>query len=565
MAILQGETKALKDASAQGSAWSPLSHTLFRWIWIAAVASNIGTWMQNVGAEWLMTSIAPSPMMVALMQTAEMTPLFLLALPAGALADVVDRRRLLLITQGWMLVAAATLALLTLAGVTGAWTLLLLTFALGLGAALNAPAWQAIVPELVPRSELAAAVSLNSVAFNIARALGPALGGVVVAFSGPWAVFLLNAFSFLGILLVLYRWRREPSESMLPTERVVGAMRAGLRYVRHSPELRTVLLRTGIFVFCASALWAMLPLIARRELGLGAVAYGILLGGLGAGAVLAAFLLPVIRRRISINLLVVCGTALFAGVTLTLAYVRVMPLLALAMVLGGIAWMALMSSFNISVQTVVPTWVRARALAIYLLVFFGGMAIGSAIWGAVATHLGIPTALLCAALAMLAGLFAALRYPLAPDEGLDLNPSLHWSEPTVISEPHPLDGPVLVTIEYSIDPARADEFREAMDEMKRILRRDGAMRWGLFKDQADERRYLETFLVESWAEHMRQHARVTNADRAIQDHARSFHTSDAPPVVTHMIAENVSTKKRRIAASEQLENGASENPSSTNL
>jgi MFS family permease len=508
--------------------------------------------MQNVGAEWLMTSIAPSPMMVALMQTAEMTPLFLLALPAGALADVVDRRWLLLMTQGWMLIAAVALAVLTLAGLTGAWTLLLLTFALGLGAALNAPAWQAIVPELVPRSELAAAVSLNSVAFNIARALGPALGGIVVALAGSWAVFMLNAVSFLGIILVLYRWQREPSESMLPTERVVGAMRAGLRYVRHSPELRTVLLRTGLFVVCASALWAMLPLIARRELGLSAVAYGVLLGGLGAGAVLAAFILPLIRRSMSLNLLVVCGTVLFAGVTLTLAYVRVLSLLALAMVLGGIAWMALMSSFNISVQTVVPAWVRARALAIYLLVFFGGMAIGSALWGAVATRLGIPRALLCAVLAMLAGLLAAVRYPLAASEALDLNPSLHWSEPTVVIEPHPEDGPVLVTVEYQIDPARVDEFRKAMDGVKRIVRRDGAMRWGLFNDQANEGRYLETFLVESWAEHMRQHARVTNADREIQDFARSFHIGDEPPVVTHLIAENVSTKKRRIAASEQV-------------
>jgi predicted MFS family arabinose efflux permease len=504
--------------------------------------------MQNVGAEWLMTSIAPSPMMVALMQTAEMTPLFLLALPAGALADVLDRRRLLLFTQGWMLLAATALALLTLLGLTGAWTLLSLTFSLGLGAALNAPAWQAIVPELVPREELAAAVSLNSVAFNIARALGPALGGVVVALFGPWAVFLLNAVSFLGIMLVLYRWQREPSESVLPTERVVGAMRAGLRYVRHSPELRTVLLRTGIFVVSASALWAMLPLIARKELGLSAVSYGVLLGGLGAGAVLAAFILPTLRRLVSINMLAACATVAFALVTLTLAFVRVMPLLVAAMILGGVAWMSLMSSFNVSVQTVVPAWVRARALAIYLLVFFGGLACGSALWGAVATRLGTSRALLCAACSMMLTLLAALRYRLMAGESLDLNPSLHWSEPMVVSQPHPEDGPVLVTVEYLIDPARAEEFHEAMREMRRILRRDGAMRWGLFNDQAEPGRYLETFLVESWAEHMRQHARVTNADRAIQDQARSFHLGPEPPVVTHLIAEKIS-EKRRLSAS----------------
>ncbi len=548
MAVSEGETKGLKRERVEGSAWSPLANTLFRWLWVAAVASNIGTWMQNVGAEWLMTSIAPSPMMVALMQTAEMTPLFLLALPAGALADVLDRRRLLLFTQGWMLLAATALAVLTLLGLTGAWTLLSLTFSLGLGAALNAPAWQAIVPELVPREELAAAVSLNSVAFNIARALGPALGGVVVALFGPWAVFLLNAFSFLGIMLVLYRWQREPSESVLPTERVVGAMRAGLRYVRHSPELRTVLLRTGIFVISASALWAMLPLIARKELGLSAVSYGVLLGGLGAGAVLAAFILPTLRRLVSINMLAACATVAFALVTLTLAYVRVMPLLVAAMVVGGVAWMSLMSSFNVSVQTVVPAWVRARALAIYLLVFFGGLACGSAIWGAVATRLGTSRALLSAACAMMLTLLAALRYRLMAGESLDLNPSLHWSEPTVVSEPHPEDGPVLVTVEYLIDPGRAEGFHEAMREMRRILRRDGAMRWGLFNDQAEPGRYLETFLVESWAEHMRQHARVTNADRAIQDRARSFHLGPEPPVVTHLIAEKVS-EKRRLAAS----------------
>src|SRR5256714_4373676 len=265
--------------NAPASAWQPLSNSLFRAIWLAAIASNIGTWMHNVGAEWLMTTLAPTPFMVALMQTAENAPFFLLALPAGALADIVDRRRLLLFTQSWMLVAAVALALLTLLGLATPTVLLLLTFALGLGAAMNAPAWQAIVPELVPRSELPTAVSLNSVAFNIARAVGPALGGLLVAALGSWAVFLLNSISFVGVIFVIYRWRREPIESISPTERVMGAMRAGLRYVRHAPELRAVLVRTAVFASCASALWAMLPLIARKDLGLGAVGYGILLGG----------------------------------------------------------------------------------------------------------------------------------------------------------------------------------------------------------------------------------------------------------------------------------------------
>jgi MFS family permease/quinol monooxygenase YgiN len=524
------------------SAWSPLSLGLFRSLWLAAVASNIGTWMHNVGADWLMTTLAPSPLMVGLMQTAENAPLFLLALPAGALADIVDRRRLLIYTQAWMLVSAVALALLTLFGLTTPWVLLLLIFSLGLGSALNAPAWQAIIPELVPRSELSSAVSLNSVAFNIARAVGPALGGFVVAAVGSWAVFLLNSLSFIGVLIVIYRWRRAPIESMSPTERIVGAMRAGVRYVRHDPDLRAVLVRTGVFVSCASALWAMLPLVARQQLGLGALSYGVRLGGLGAGAIFGAIVLPAIRRKVSINVLIIGGTLIFAGVTATLATVHIFALLCVVMVFGGVAWMALMSSFNVSVQAIVPAWVRARVLAIYLLVFFGGMAVGSAMWGAIATRTGTNTALLYAAGALVAGLAAAYFFPLRTGDEPDLEPSLHWSDPIVITEPHPQDGPVLVTVHYQIEPERADEFIAAMNEVKRILKRDGALRWGLFANPAEPGHYVETFLVESWAEHMRQHARVTNEDRHAQDLARSFHVGDSAPVITHLIAQRFSKR-----------------------
>lgn len=534
-------------SSQAASPWSPLRQSLFRALWIAAVASNVGTWMHNVGAEWLMTTLAPTPIMVALMQTAENAPTFLLALPAGALADIVDRRRLLLFTQIWMLVAAVALGLITLFGLTTPFVLLALTFALGLGAALNAPAWQAIVPELVSRSELPHAVSLNSVAFNIARAVGPALGGFLVAAIGSWAVFFLNSLSFIGVIFVLYRWEREPIESISPTERVMGAMRAGLRYMRHAPELRTVLIRTITFVSCASALWAMLPLLARTELGMGALGYGILLGGLGAGAIIGAIVLPKARRAISTNLLVVFGTILFAAATVTLAYVHAFAVLCVAMVFGGIAWMTTMSSFNIGVQTVVPEWVRARTLSIYLLSFFGTMAAGSVLWGFIAERAGIPFTLLCAACALIAGLVMALLFPFRANEELDLNPSLHWSEPNVVSEVHPERGPVLVTVEYIINPERRDEFVQAMKPFERILRRDGAMRWGLFADPAQPGRYLETFLVESWAEHLRQHARVTNEDRLVQEHVRSFHLGAAPPLVTHLIAEDTSRGKRRRA------------------
>jgi MFS family permease len=521
----------------ESSTWRPLRLPLFRALWLAAVASNVGTWMHNVGAEWLMTTLAPSPLLVALMQTAETAPAFLLALPAGALADIVDRRRLLIVSQAWMLCAAVALAATALAGLTNPTVLLLLTFALGLGAAMNAPAWQAIVPEIVPRGELAAAVSLNSVAFNIARAVGPALGGLLVAAAGPWAVFLLNSFSFLGVILVIYRWRRETVESFSPAERVVGAMRAGVRYARHAPELKNVLARTGVFALCASALWASMPLVARAELGLGAFEYGILLGCLGAGAVAGAFAIAWARRVVSVNVMVALGTLVFAGATAALGTVRNYWLLCAAMLCGGVAWMTTMSSLNVSVQTVVPEWVRARALALYLLVFFGSLAAGAAAWGATAERAGLPATLLAASAALVVGLAATPLFPLRGGEALDLNPSLHWSEPTFVQEPPPEDGPVLVTVEYFIDPDRSYEFSRAMRESKRIARRDGATSWGLFTDPARPGRYLETFLVESWAEHMRQHARVTNEDRAVHEILRSFHTGDAPPVVTHLVAE----------------------------
>lgn len=537
-------TAPAETSKPEESPWQPLSNPLFRALWLAAVASNIGTWMHNVGADWLMTTLAPTPFMVALMQTAETGPLFLLSLPAGALADIVDRRRLLLYTQAWMLLSAVSLAVLTLLGLTTPIVLLVLIFCLGLGSALTAPAWQAIIPDLVPRSELSAAVSLNSVAFNIARAVGPALGGLIVAAVGSWAVFFLNSLSFVGVMIVLYRWRREPVESFSPTERIVGAMKAGVRYVRHDPDLRAVLVRTGVYVICASALWSMMPLVARQQLGLNAGAYGVLLGSLGAGAIVAAFILPALRRAMSANVLVVVGTIVFAATTAMLGAVHIFWLLCIALFCGGIAWMTLMSTFSVSVQTLVPSWVRARVLAAYMLVFFGGLAIGSASWGVIATKIGVSEALLCAAALMVAGLAAAWFFPLRVGEELDLEPSLHWPDPVFIEEPQPADGPVLVTIDYEIDPERATEFVAAMQEMKRIMKRDGAVRWGLFVDPAEPSRYFETFLVESWAEHIRQHARVTREDRSVQDYARSFHVGAEPPIVRHLIAPNVNETER---------------------
>jgi len=401
---------------------------------------------------------------------------------------------------------------------------------------MNAPAWQAIVPELAPAAELPAAIALNSVGFNIARAVGPALGGLVIAVAGTGAVFLLNAVSFLGVLVVLYRWPRPSHEHLAPPEHVFGAMQTGLRYVRYAPALSVVLVRASIFILCGAALWALLPLVARQELGLEAVGYGVLLGCLGVGAVMGAMLLPWLRQKVTIEVLVAGATALFAGATLTLASVQHFALLCAAMVAGGVAWMAVLSTFNVTVQTVVPGWVRARALAVYMLVFQGGMAAGSALWGTIATYAGIPLTLRSAAMGLVIGLLLTVRYRLQTGDGLDLTPSMHWHEPTVVNQPDLEDGPVLVTMEYHIALEHARDFAHAMRAMRVIRRRDGALRWGLFTDAAAPGRYLETFVVASWAEHLRQHERMTVADRAIENSIRAFHAGEDPPTVSHFIS-----------------------------
>jgi MFS family permease/quinol monooxygenase YgiN len=521
------------------SAWSPLRESVFRALWIATVVSNIGTWMQDVGESWLMTSLTPSPVLVALVETAGSLPVVLVALPAGALADVVDRRRLLLVMQSWMVVAAGAMGVLALMGHMTPARLLSLTFLLGIGTAMSNPAWQAITPELVRPAELPAAIALSGVGINIARAFGPALGGLIVAASGPWAVFFLNAASFIAIMVVIYRWQPAPRRSKLPPEDLIAAMRTGTRYLRHSPEMQTVLVRSGIFVVCASALWALLAQQARRHLGLGSFGYGLLLGCIGLGAIVGAWLLPKVRERLSMNQLVAAGTVGFALATISLAYVHSFAVLAVALAGGGVAWIAVLSSLNVSAQTVTPSWVRARVMAVYLLVFMGGLAAGSAVWGFAAARVGVSTALLIAAVGLLIGLLATWRYRLVGDEDLSLTPSMHWPEPIVMIDAQPQEGPAITVMEYRIDPKTADDFLLAMKEMKRIRQRDGAIRWNLSRDTADPERYVETFVTESWAEHLRQHERVTAEDREAEQRAQAFHLGPEPPKITHLIAEHL--------------------------
>ena len=409
----------LTQKRASTSPWAPLREPLFRSLWIAAVISYTGTWMQNVGAGWLMTLLTVSPFMVGLVQAAATLPVFLVILPAGALADMVDRRRFLLVAQSWMVLASGTLGVLTLLGYVTPWILLLFTFLLGLGAVMNDPAWQAITPEIVSSEQHASAVALNSAGFNVARAVGPALGGLVVASAGCGVTFLLNALSFFGVILFLYHWKR-PHHERLEKGRVLDSMKDGIAYVRRSPVVKSVLIRTGAFSFAASAVWALLPIIARPH---GAKGYGLLVGFFGTGALAGALVLPRLRRQLSVDGLVAMAIVVFASATALAGRVHEFGPLCLVMFVGGVAWLGILACLNVAAQIMCPDWVRARALSMYLLVLQGGMAIGSTAWGALATRIGVPDALLCSAAALVLGLTTIRKHRLSARD-LELAPAV---------------------------------------------------------------------------------------------------------------------------------------------
>src|SRR4051794_15063927 len=519
------------------SAWAPFRLRVFRMLWIAQFTSNVGTWMQTVGAQWLMGDLSHSPLKVALVQTAMSLPIFLLALPAGALGDIVDRRRLLLASQSFMLAGAATLGALTASGQVTPWVLLGLTFAIGAGQAMTAPSWQAIQPELVGRELIPQASALGATSMNLARAIGPALGGALVATVGPEAVFFVNAASFLAVLGVLFLWRREAPVSALGSEQVTAAMRAGTRYVRSSPRLRAVLVRATVFVVFGAALWALLPVVARRELHLGSGGYGLLLGAVGVGAVLGAQILPGLRRRFGTQGAVIEGTVLYAIACAVLAWVKVVPLVALALVGAGLGWIAVLSSLNATAQTVLPNWVRARGMAIYLLTFQGGQALGAFAWGLVAEQFDVRVALTIVSGGLLTGLAASRRYRLRSTSSLDMSASQPSAEPHLVVDPDPGPGPGLVEGEYRVPEENRDAFREEMVRVGRSRRRTGAQRWHLYQDGADPERFVETYVVPTWQEHLRQHGeRVTKSDREIVERARALASHDGEPRVSHLFS-----------------------------
>jgi MFS family permease len=536
---------SVSSSSSSSSGLSPLKYNTFRAIWLAAIVSNVGGMMQAVGESWLMTSLVVSSLIVALTWASDSLSIVALALPAGALADIVDRRRLLIISQSWMFVIALILAVMTVLGFISPVILLLLIFLLGLGEAISTPAFSPFLLGTVPRTEIRNAITLNGVAFNIGRGIGPALGGVLVAAIGPAAVFLLNALSFAGIVIVLLRTgsnnsnkRTEDTLLQLPAERMFGAMRVGLRYVRNSRSIHWIFVRVIVFAISASALPALLPSLSRYALRLDSTGYGILFGLFGLGAIISGIIIvPRVINKTSPDQLIVLATVLFSISLVALGTIQNLVVLGVAMVIAGIAQLMAFSSFTFVLYRTLPNWVMSRVASVYQLVLQSAIVGGTVFWGAAADRLGIRIALLLTGIALAAGLITKTRFPLrAEKEDVDVSPSMHWPFPTLLVKPEFEQGPVLVQIEYKIDPKHQDEFAHAMKDLSIIRKRDGAFFWGLFRHDVYPDVYIEAFMIDSWAEHLRQHERITVSDRSVEDRAFSFHIGNKPPVVSHFIA-----------------------------
>ncbi|VAC06974.1 nickel-resistant pritein NcrA [Enterobacter hormaechei] len=517
------------------SPWQPLSQPVFRMLWIATVVSNVGSWMSDVGINWSMLTLSADPLDIALVQAASSLPMFLFALPSGVMADIVDRRKYLLFSQLWVFIAAAGLTLLSFTGHVTPTVLLAATFLLSVGTAMSSPPFQAIVPDLVSKPELGSAVALNSLGVNISRAIGPALGGFLLSLAGPWMVFALNALSVMGVAWVLWRWRPAPSVQRLPPEHFFSAVRSGIRYVHAAPALRNVLVRTVAFFVFGSAGWALLPLVARRELGLGPAGYGVMLACIGLGAIAGAILLPRLRQRLNADRLMVAASLTFAITMLALAFVRHFWLLNLFEFFTGFAWIAVLSTLNLGAQRSAARWVKARALAVYLTVFFGSMTAGSAVWGQIASQFGTPASLVVATLGMVLASMTVFRWKLEKDPDLNLDLSGQPLDGVEIELPNER-GPVLVSHEYIIDPQNAKTFLQAVHELRRVRRRAGAMSWAVYEDIERPGLFIETFLMGSWIEHLRQQERHTMNDLLLQSRVLAFHQGTTSPAIRYLVA-----------------------------
>jgi MFS family permease len=531
------EAPAARPSPARApSAWSPLRRRWFRALWIAQFVANTGTWAQTVGAQWLMGDLGGTAQQIALVQTAATFPVFLLVIPAGALGDVVDRRRLLLLSQTLMLLSAAALAVVTAVGVVSPNRLLALTALLAVGQALAAPCFQAVQPELVPREELPQAALLNGANANVGRAVGPAIGGLLIAASGPAAAFTLNAVSFLGVLAVLYRWPRPRTERPLGAEPIRQAIRAGLRYVRSAPAFNSVLARSALFMVFASGLWALLPAVARGPLGMGPNGYGGLLAAVGLGAVAGTAVLPWFRARRGAGGVVTVATLAYAAAVAVVGVTHSPVGAGAALVLAGLSWIGVQSTLGAAAQLLLPTWARARALAYYQLVFMGGQAFGALAWGAVADAYGLAAAFVIPAGGLvLVAILGVLLLPLRSDHDVR-HSELPWAAVPSRMDWDPDAGPVLVTLEWQVRGDAIPEFLAVMRRLGRARRRTGAALWGVFQDAEDPELFLETFTVTTWHEHLRQHVeRGTVADADLEGRARAFLSEGTDPAVRHLV------------------------------
>ena len=526
-------------AIGAGSPWAPLRHREFRLLWSTTLAALIGSTISDSTAAWLMTTLASSPVQVALVQAAMMMPVLLLGLPAGALADMVDRRSVLVGTQVWVALVALALFAATLAGKLTAELLLVLTFANGVGIAMRMPVNAALAPELVPRPELGRAVGLIGVAMNGSRIVGPMLAGLMLGwFGGAW-VFLAYAAISVAVVVPLARWKRPARASLLPVERFVGAMRLGAKFALQTPLMIAVLVRSATYCFFGISILALLPLIARDRLAGGAGTYALLLSSVGLGAITAMVIMLPVRRLLTRDQFVAGGTVLHAGAILVLAYSTSLGPAAAAAFVGGGAWMAVLNALTVAAQSSLPDWVRARGMALFQAMAMAGATLGSVVWGQMVAMSSIPTSLLVAGLGALAALALVARLRVGTTRELDLTPAQVAAEfATELPVEHE-QGPVLVTVEYLIEPSRAEEFTEVMGESRRFRLSMGATTWGLFRDASDPRRFVEHFVVKTWVDRLRQIERLTADDVALWDRKNAFHTGPKPVVMSHYVKEPV--------------------------
>lgn len=532
------------------SVFAPLRRPQFRMLWIAACFAWVGGFMQDVASAWLMTSLAPSPVMVSLLQTASNLPFFLLSLPAGALSDLVDKRHILFGSQIAIMLAVIALGCLTVSGVMTPWLLLTLIFLVGLACVFGAPAFNSLTPELVVPIEIEAAVALVAAGYNMMRGIGSAIGGVLVGSIGAGPVFLLNALSMLGILLVVWRLKPQTVVRNTPPENVVGAIKAGMRYMNHSSPLRAVLIRTAMFAGFTSCFWALLPLYARADLKLSAAMYGVVISSFGIGNVIGAALVPRLRQQMSQDKVAAMGTMFCASCLSTLAFVHSFPLACVAAVGGGIGWITTCAALNASLLNASPLWVRARVLSVYFLIFQGCLASGALFWGVVANACGMSTAMQFAAGGLVATLATIFTFPLKAAEQMDTTTAgVIDPTPDLPLQPHPEHGPVVISISYCVSPDRAAEFHAALAALEVKRRREGAFQWHLYSDLARPGHYVEMFQIETWGEYLRQRERTTVQDKLIEDRVLAMHLGPAPPAVSYYISER---RRSRMAKTKEF-------------